>query len=65
MTDSVEEPGMGADRSDREFRFQAGRAEDEGRVGIFPSWASLYTTVIVYGVLVIAALLILTRLLSF
>jgi hypothetical protein len=38
--------------------------EDEGPVGIFPSWAWVYGTVLVYGVLMILALWILTRLLD-
>ena len=38
--------------------------EDEGPVGIFPSWAWVYGTVLVYGVLMILALWALTRLLD-
>jgi hypothetical protein len=36
--------------------------EDEGeeRIGLFPSWKSLYATVVVYGVVVILILYILT-----
>jgi len=39
--------------------------DDEGRVGVFPDWRSLYVTVVVYGVAVIVILTILTRVLSF
>ena len=41
--------------------------EDEGeeRIGPFPSWKSLYTTVVVYGVAVIILLYILTIVLGF
>ncbi len=41
--------------------------EDEGeeRIGIFPSWKSLYVTVIVYGAAVILILYILTIALGF
>ena len=41
--------------------------EDEGeeRIGLFPSWKSLYTTVVVYGVAVILILYILTIVLGF
>lgn len=39
--------------------------EDEtGRIGIFPNWRWVYTTVVVYGVVTIGALLILTWVLS-
>jgi len=50
-------PGMGASKPPD--------AEEEGRVGPFPNWTWVYSTVVVYGVLVIAALLILTRLLNY
>ena len=39
--------------------------DEEGRIGIFPSWRSLYVTVIVFGVAVIVLLTILTRALNF
>lgn len=39
--------------------------EVDGRVGPFPNWKSLYVTVVIYGFLVIGALLVLTRALSF
>ena len=41
--------------------------EDEGeeRIGPFPSWKSLYVTVVVYGVAVIILLYILTIVLGF
>lgn len=40
--------------------------EDEtGRIGIFPNWRWVYTTVVVYGIVTIGALLILTRVLGF
>ena len=38
--------------------------EDEGPVGPFPSWAWVYGTVLVYGILVILGLWVLTRLLD-
>ena len=38
--------------------------EDEGSIGPFPSWAWVYGTVLVYGVLMILALWALTRLLD-
>lgn len=44
---------------------QAGEGEDDGPVGPFPSWKAVYTTVVVYGVLLIGILLALTRALSF
>jgi hypothetical protein len=40
--------------------------EDEtGRIGIFPNWRWVYTTVVVYGVVVIGILLFLTQILGF
>ena len=39
--------------------------DEEGRIGIFPNWRTLYVTVIVFGVAVIIILTILTQLLSF
>ena len=39
--------------------------EGEERIGLFPSWKSLYTTVVVYGVAVILILYILTIVLGF
>jgi len=39
--------------------------DEEGRIGIFPDWRSLYVTVVVFGVAVIVILTILTRVLSF
>ena len=41
-----------------------GDPEDQGPVGLFPSWKWVYGTVLVYGVLVIIVLWILTRLLD-
>ena len=38
--------------------------EEDGPVGLFPSWAWVYGTVLVYGVLMILALWILTRILD-
>lgn len=38
---------------------------EEGRIGPFPSWGWVYGTVLVYGVVVIAVLIVLTRLLRF
>ncbi len=37
---------------------------EDGPVGPFPSWGWLYAVVMVYGVLVIAALVVLSRLLD-
>jgi len=39
--------------------------DDEGRIGIFPNWKSVYWTVLVYGVVVIVVLTLLSSLLSF
>ena len=39
--------------------------DEEGRIGIFPSWRWVYGTVVVYGVVVIVVLTILTHLLGF
>jgi hypothetical protein len=39
--------------------------DEEGRVGPFPSWRSLYWTVVVYGLVVISVLAVLTRALGF
>jgi len=39
--------------------------EGEERIGLFPSWKSLYTTVVVYGIAVILILYILTIVLGF
>ncbi len=46
---------------------QPSSREDEGeeRIGIFPSWKSLYVTVVVYGVVVILILYLLTIVLGF
>ena len=41
-----------------------GAAEDEGPVGIFPSWGWVYGTVLVYGGAMILFLWVLTRLLD-
>jgi hypothetical protein len=38
--------------------------EDKGRVGIFPNWSWVYGAVLVYGVVVIAVLTVLSRVLS-
>jgi hypothetical protein len=43
-----------------------GREEDEpGPIGIFPSWKALYTTVVVYAVLLITVLYVLSVTLDF
>lgn len=42
----------------------AGGDEEEGAVGIFPSWRWLYGVVLIYGVLMVLALWLLTRLLD-
>jgi len=39
--------------------------EEDGWIGIFPNWRWVYVTVVVYGVAVIALLLLLTRVLDF
>ena len=39
--------------------------DEEGRIGVFPDWRSLYVTVVTFGVAVIVILTILTRVLSF
>ena len=39
--------------------------DEEGRIGIFPGWRSLYVTVVAFGVVVIVILTILTRVLNF
>ena len=39
--------------------------DDDGRIGPFPNWRSVYVTVIVYGLVVIALLTLLTQVLSF
>jgi len=39
--------------------------DEEGRIGIFPSWRSIYALVIAFGVAVIVVLTILTRALNF
>jgi len=38
--------------------------DDEGRIGIFPSWGWVYGTVLAYGVVVILVLTVLSRVLS-
>ena len=43
---------------------QSAVGDEEGRVGPFPNWTWVYSTVVVYGFLVIVALLILTRILN-
>lgn len=40
-------------------------SDEEGRVGFFPNWRWLYGAVVVYGVLMIGALILLTRVLDF
>jgi hypothetical protein len=42
--------------NDRRDTAPASVVEDEGRLGIFPSWKALYWTVVVYTGLLIAAL---------
>ena len=39
--------------------------DEEGRIGLFPSWLWVYGTVLVYGVVLIAILTLLSRLLDF
>ena len=43
----------------------SGGDEEEERIGLFPSWKSLYATVVVYGIAVILILYILTIVLGF
>ncbi len=40
------------------------RRDEEGRIGPFPSWSWVYATVLIYGVLMILALWVLTRILD-
>ncbi len=40
-------------------------AEEGEKVGIFPSWRSVYVTVFVYGLFLIAVLMVLSRVLDF
>jgi hypothetical protein len=40
------------------------RPDEAGPIGVFPNWRWVYTTVVVYGVLVILALLVLTYVLD-
>lgn len=39
--------------------------DDEGRIGIFPSWNALYVTVVIYAFVIIAALTYMTVRLDF
>jgi hypothetical protein len=39
--------------------------DDGGRVGPFPNWTWVYSTVFVYGIVVIGVLLVLTRVLNY
>ncbi|MFH1764035.1 MAG: hypothetical protein ABIF09_07580 [Gemmatimonadota bacterium] len=39
--------------------------DEEGRIGFFPSWVWVYRAVVIYGILTIAALALLTRILNF
>jgi len=39
--------------------------EETGRIGIFPNWNWVYVTVVVYGVVTIAILTVLSRILGF
>ncbi len=43
----------------------AGPDDEDGRVGIFPSWRSLYVAVILYTAALVAILYLLTRLLDY
>jgi hypothetical protein len=40
-------------------------SEEQGRIGIFPNWRWVYGLVVAYGVVVIALLILLSRVLSF
>lgn len=40
------------------------KPDEAGPIGVFPNWRWVYTTVVVYGVLVILALLVLSRVLD-
>ena len=65
MTDAPGEKGLPVGHATGEVSGNVGETDDDGRVGPFPNWTWVYSTVVVYGVLVIVALLILTRLLNF
>ena len=39
--------------------------EEGGRIGIFPSWRWMYWAVVIYGIIMIGALGLLTRVLDF
>ncbi len=39
--------------------------EDHGPIGIFPSWRALYTTVVVYALVLIVVFYLLSQVLSF
>ncbi|MFC1574539.1 hypothetical protein ACFL5A_01325 [Gemmatimonadota bacterium] len=58
------EVGMGPVAPDGGDGSLTSEAREEGRIGIFPNWAWVYGTVLVYGVLVILLLLVLTRILD-
>ena len=53
---------MISDKADKPLTEAQG---DEGRIGIFPSWRSVYWTVLVYGLVVIVVLTVLSGILSF
>ncbi len=40
-------------------------ADEDGRIGIFPSWGSLYLSVTLYTAALVAVLYLLTRILDF
>jgi hypothetical protein len=60
-SDSSSDPGGGGHHE----VFKPIPEDEAGRIGVFPNWRWLYTTVVIYGVVVIVVLLFLTRFLSF
>lgn len=52
MTDSTPDPLEAVERVER--------SEDDGGIGVFPSWGWLYATVVIYGVVTIVILRLLT-----
>ncbi len=57
-------PGEGASRGRGDSGKRAARPDEAGPIGVFPNWRWVYTTVVVYGVVVILALLVLTHVLD-
>ena len=57
-------PGEEASRGPVDSGKRVVKPDEAGPIGMFPNWRWVYTTVVVYGVLVILALLVLTRVLD-